>query len=195
MAVKDTTATDTLALQPQDGVVVESTPDTLQNPAPAAAEAPPVKKPPVKKRQEQPLPKPPQAAAPLPRQEPEVQAAAFQEGTYRLMSVQGDGLPLLMDMTTECDTRLLHGLLTFKDGLFHFESQTEEACKNKPASQEKHTAEGSYRLENSQIYLNIRYGDALGDASGVLEAGGQLRLQQIGNGEERQDVDWVFARQ
>lgn len=194
MVVRDTTAADTLALQPQDGVVVENTPDTLQKPAPAAVEAPPVKKTAVKKPQARPLPKPPQAAAPVPQQEPEVPATPFQEGTYRLTSVQGDGLPLLMDMTTDCDTRLLHGLLTFKDGLFHFESLTEEACKNKSASQEKHTAEGGYRLEDGRLYLDIRYGDALGDASGVLEADGRLRLQQIGNGEERQEIDWVFAR-
>lgn len=195
VAVRDTTAADTLTLQPQDGVVVESTPDTLQNPALPVAEEQPVKKAPVKKQQDQPLPEPPKATTPLPQQEQELPATAFQEGTYHLMSVQGDGLPLLMDMTTECDTRLLQGFLTFKDGLFHFESQTEEACKNKPASQEKHTAEGSYRLEGTLIYLDIRYGDALGDASGVLEPDSQLRLQQIGSGEERQEVDWVFSRQ
>lgn len=195
LAIHDAAVADTLTVQPQDGVVVESAPDTLQNSVPPAAETQPVKKAPLQKSQEQPSSESPQAPSPQARHEPEVPATAFQEGTYRLMSVQGDGLPLVMDMTTDCDTRLLHGLLILKDGLFHFESQTEEACKNKLASREKHEAEGSYRLEGTQIYLNIRHGDALGNASGVLEEGSQLRLQQIGNGEERQEVDWVFARQ
>ncbi len=191
-SVPDTALVDTLALQPEDGVAVATPADTidsLSTPLGQVAEKP-VARTPVKQSQQE-KPAPVQSEKP---REPEGDVQ-FREGMYKLASVQGEALPMVMDMTTECDTRLMNGTLDLKNGQFRFESNTEESCKGEPGKGEKHEATGSYRLEGKQIFLNIRYGDALGDASGIVEAGNRLRLQQIGNGEEQQTVDWVFALQ
>lgn len=128
-----------------------------------------------------------------PRQ-PQQAAETFKEGQYRLVQVDDENLPFVMDMTTECDTRLLSGELSLRDGQFHFQSYTAAECKGRAVEQERHEAEGNYRLDGKQLYLKIRYGDALGDAQGVVD-GNTIRLKQIGTQEEQQNVNWLFRLQ
>lgn len=190
-AREDTTVVDTLTSVEEDGVSVES--PTIEEPVATPPESrPPESRPPASQEQ-----RPPQKAQPQPErvEEPPVaDAGTFQEGTYRLVQVQGESLPMVLYMTTDCDTNLLRGELTLKDGEFNFQSYTAEECSGNPGNEEKHEASGSYQLEGNQLSLNIRYGDALGDARGVVE-GNEIRLQHIGNAEEEQEVDWLLRRQ
>lgn len=182
---RDTTLVDTVTAVEEDGVAIDV---PVNEPAPISR--PPVQKEePAKHPQQRPTPTQPKKAA-----EPVQETIVLQEGNYRLVNVQGESLPIVLDMTTECETKLLRGDLYLKGGNFTFQSQTAEDCGGRVSNQEKHEAQGSYSLDGKELFLKIRYGDVLGDARGVVEEN-SIRLQQIGNDEEQQTVDWLFRLQ
>lgn len=193
--VQDTSRLDSLkradadSVLPLDSVAAQS--PVTKGPA-ATPPAPTKKETAPKPARQQPQPKP-QPRPEVPK-EPTNTSQGFQEGTYRLEQVQGEPLPIVLDMTTECDSKLLSGILVMNGGRFRFESNTAEECNGKLGNQEKHEASGDYRLEGTQLFLTIRYGDALGDARGIVE-GTTIRLQHIGNSEEQQTVDWLLRRE
>lgn len=182
---RDPELLDTLTGTDKDSVAAEVPAAEAPPAVPAESQAPPAQQQPRPKPQPRPQPQLEKTEDPAPA------TAAFREGTYRLVQVQGESPPIVLDMTTECDSRLLSGEMNIKGGQFYFQSVTAEECNGKISNQEKHEASGDYRLEGNQLYLSIRYGDALGDARGVVE-GNTIRLQHIGNNEEQQEVDWLF---
>lgn len=118
-------------------------------------------------------------------------ATGLQQSVYQLQQVQGENLPLLLDMTTDCDIKLISGTLSLRNGRFLFRSQSAEECQGERRTAETQEAGGSYRLQGNRILLNVETGEILGDATGIVE-GNTIRLQQISNEEEVQEVDWVF---
>jgi hypothetical protein len=191
---QDTAVVDTLTRQPDDGVAVETPAD---EPVPEVVEDKQAKQPQAQPQQEKPRqPKtadrtPANSNPPTGSPAPGTTGGVLREGNYRLQSVQGEGLPLVLDMTTDCDTKLMNGTLQLQNGRFQFRSVSAEVCGGQTRKQEEHIAGGSYRLEGKRIFLNVESGEILGDAAGVVEES-TIRLQQISNGEEQQEVDWVF---
>ncbi|WP_225000282.1 hypothetical protein [Cesiribacter sp. SM1] len=196
---QDTTVADTLTRHADDGVAVETPAD---EPVPEVVEEEQAKQPnaqPAREKQKQPstAERTPasgntQAGAPaVGTPAPPSDGGVLQEGSYRLQSVQGEGLPLVLDMTTDCDTKLMSGTLQLQNGRFQFRSTAAEVCGGQTRKQEEHAAAGSYRLDGNRIFLKVESGEVLGDAAGVVE-GNAIRLQQISNDEEQQEVDWLF---
>ena len=160
------------------------------NPTEEAVSTPlPKKEAPKQRPQEKPVSQQPDKTPPLTQN-----TAGLKEGTYQLAQVQGERLPLVLDMTTECETKLQSATLSIRNGRFQFQSLSAEDCEGQSRRQEKHEASGSYRLEGNRLFLNVTTGEVLGDAIGVVE-GNKIQLQQISNDEEQQEVDWVFKLQ
>ncbi|AHM61196.1 hypothetical protein D770_14710 [Flammeovirgaceae bacterium 311] len=197
----DTAIVDTLTRVPDDGVAVET-------PAPAIGEnrEAPVNRPQTQPQQQVKKPQPANRApatgntqtgtteapaAGSPATGTPAADGVLREGSYRLVSVQEEALPLVLDMTTDCDSKLMRAELQLQNGSFRFRGLLAEECSGQIRKQEEHTAGGSYRLEGKRIFLNVQSGEILGDAEGVVE-GTTIRLQQISNDDEIQEVDWVF---
>lgn len=173
--------------------VQEPDPDQ-QAPPPAREPSRQQTRPPQPKQDTRPAPSPP---APTPSEtEPPAQPEIppFREGAYRLSRVAGESLPLVLDMTPECDTKLIRGDLVLRNGQFRFQSYVVQECAGEAGPQEQQEAQGSYRLEGNRIFLTGATDDVMGNAEGVVE-GTLIRLQRISNDEEEQEVDWLFQLQ
>jgi hypothetical protein len=122
------------------------------------------------------------------------EAPVFREGAYRLARVAGESLPLVLDMSPECDTKLVRGDLALRNGEFHFQSYVVQECGGQAGPQEQQEARGTYRLQGDRIFLSGTSDEVIGQAEGVVE-GTLIRLQRISNDEEAQEVDWLFQLQ
>lgn len=126
-----------------------------------------------------------------PVRSPETDAGA---GMYVLTSVNGGGLPGVVQQDGECRVEVLEAALTLQAGRFAFQNETREVCgTTQPEEPVMHAAGGSYVIENGAIVLTTDVGSAFGAARGTI-AETVLTINELSTDAGTETITWQLER-
>ncbi len=115
------------------------------------------------------------------------------EGRYRLVRVDEDSLPALLDREPGCSLQLVYGALTLLEGRFYFTDTTRKRCEGEAPRQESWIAQGTYEAAGESLRFHPDSGTAFGAAEGILRDG-EVLLRRLHTEEGTQEVGWLFVR-
>jgi hypothetical protein len=129
-------------------------------------------------------------ARPGPTRPPE----AHMEGQYSLATVDGGGLPAVLEQDASCRTEVVDASLRVEAGRFAFQNRVREVCgPGPPAEPVMHASGGTVTLDGRTVVLVADVGEAFREARGVADETG-ITIRELATETGAVSVDWRFER-
>lgn len=118
---------------------------------------------------------------------------AHMEGNYFLATVDGSGVPAILDRANGCHTEVVDGSLRVEAGRFAFQNRVREVCDGVPAEPVIHAAGGTVLIQGNQVTLEADVGGAFAQATGIADEESIL-IQQLSTDAGVENISWRFDR-
>lgn len=115
------------------------------------------------------------------------------EGMYVLETINGGGLPGIVEQDASCRVEVVEGSLRLEAGRFAFQNSTREVCGTTQPEPVIHAAGGSYTIDGNSIVLMTDVGNAFAEARGSIDST-VITLSELSTDAGAEAVTWRFQR-